>query len=101
MTTQPAPPKPKEVTETKPPETKPPEKKEETKKTAKAKAPPDLITPTPRADPVPEYTPQTNLLMVSPYAWAKLIYMRDRGSSEVSGFGISRSEDDPLFIIDF
>ena len=36
----------------------------------------------------------------SPYAWAKLMYMRDRGECEVGGFGITRA-DDFLFIEDF
>lgn len=35
----------------------------------------------------------------TPYAWAKLIFLRDVGHTEVGGFGISR-EDDPLLIED-
>jgi proteasome lid subunit RPN8/RPN11 len=35
----------------------------------------------------------------TPYAWAKLIYLRDVGSTEVGGFGIS-NDDDPLLIED-
>ena len=36
----------------------------------------------------------------SPYAWAKLLFMRDQGSTEVAGFGIT-FEDDPLYVYDF
>lgn len=36
----------------------------------------------------------------SPAAWAKLIYIRDLGDTEVGGFGISR-KDDLLYIEDF
>ena len=32
-------------------------------------------------------------LRFSPYAWAKLLYLRDRGDTEVGGFGISCPED--------
>ena len=39
-------------------------------------------------------------LRFSPTAWAKLIYLRDRGDTEVGGFGIS-ADDDPLLVIDF
>ena len=35
----------------------------------------------------------------TPYAWAKLIYLRDVGNTEVGGFG-SSNEDDPLLIED-
>ena len=38
-------------------------------------------------------------LRFSPYAWAKLIYLRDRGSTEVGGFGITEP-DDPKFVQD-
>lgn len=38
-------------------------------------------------------------LRFSPYAWAKLVYLRDRGDTEIGGFGLS-AEDDPLFVID-
>lgn len=38
-------------------------------------------------------------LRFSPYAWAKLLFLRDCGSTEVGGFGIAR-EADPLFIED-
>jgi proteasome lid subunit RPN8/RPN11 len=39
-------------------------------------------------------------LRFSPTAWAKLIFLRDRGDTEVGGFGIS-ADDDPLLVIDF
>ncbi len=39
-------------------------------------------------------------LRFGPSAWAKLIFLRDRGDTEVGGFGVSPS-DDPLRIEDF
>lgn len=39
-------------------------------------------------------------LRFSPTAWAKLLYLRDLGDTEVGGFGIARS-DDLLMIDDF
>jgi hypothetical protein len=38
-------------------------------------------------------------LRFSPYAWAKLLYLRDRGDSEVGGFGIT-AHDDLLLVKD-
>ena len=38
-------------------------------------------------------------LRFTPYAWAKLLYLRDRGDSEVGGFGIT-SRDDLLLVKD-
>lgn len=38
-------------------------------------------------------------LCFSPYAWAKLIYLRDRGETEIGGFGLS-APDDPLYVVD-
>jgi len=32
-------------------------------------------------------------LRFTPYAWAKLLYLRDLGDTEVGGFGISRNDD--------
>ena len=32
-------------------------------------------------------------LRFSPTAWAKLLYLRDRGQTEVGGFGITASDD--------
>lgn len=42
---------------------------------------------------------RTRRLRFSPYAWAKLLYLRDAGPTEVGGFGIGSAED-PLRIID-
>lgn len=39
-------------------------------------------------------------LKFSPYAYAKLAYLRDKGETEVAGFGIS-DEAEPLTIVDF
>ena len=39
------------------------------------------------------------LLKFSPYAWAKLIYLRDRGTTEVGGFGIT-DPGQPRFVKD-
>jgi hypothetical protein len=41
-----------------------------------------------------------NELRFSAYAWAKLIWMRDHGPSEVAGYGITGTED-PLLVTDF
>jgi len=38
-------------------------------------------------------------LRFSPYAWAKLLFLRDQGPTEIGGFGIAR-EGDPLLIDD-
>ena len=38
-------------------------------------------------------------LRFSPYAWAKLLYLRDRGDTEIGGFGLSAAAD-PLLVID-
>jgi proteasome lid subunit RPN8/RPN11 len=40
------------------------------------------------------------MLRVSPTAWAKLLYFRDRSEDEVGGFGITTPED-LLFVTDF
>ena len=45
-------------------------------------------------------TPRPAVLRFTPYAWAKLNYMRDIGDTEVGGFGIS-SSDDLMLIEDF
>ena len=39
------------------------------------------------------------MLRFSPTAWAKLLYLRDAGDTEIGGFGITRS-DDLLFVAD-
>ena len=38
-------------------------------------------------------------LRFSPYAWGKLLYLRDRGETESGGFGLAAA-DDPLLISD-
>jgi hypothetical protein len=43
-------------------------------------------------------TPRPSLRF-SPYAWAKLIYLRDRAETEIGGFGLSDAAD-PLLIVD-
>jgi len=40
------------------------------------------------------------VLLFSPTAWAKLLYFRDRGETEISGFGITEP-DDLLYVTDF
>ena len=48
----------------------------------------------------PVRSPETNtLLRFSPLAWAKLLYLRDYGETEVGGFGIAAS-DNLLFVED-
>ncbi len=42
----------------------------------------------------------TPVLRFSPTAWAKLLYFRDRGQTEIGGFGISAAED-LLLVKDF
>jgi hypothetical protein len=39
------------------------------------------------------------VLRFSPTAWAKLLFLRDRGETEIGGFGIS-ANDDPLYVVD-
>jgi len=39
-------------------------------------------------------------LRFSPTAWAKLLFFRDRGETEISGFGITEP-DDLLYVMDF
>ena len=46
-----------------------------------------------------ERSVQSPLLRFSPTAWAKLLFLRDLGDSEVGGFGIS-DEDDLLLVKD-
>src|ERR1043165_8792121 len=38
-------------------------------------------------------------LRFNPFAWAKLLYLRDRGDTEIGGFGLSAA-DDPLLVVD-
>jgi proteasome lid subunit RPN8/RPN11 len=44
-------------------------------------------------------SPNTPSLRFSPTAWAKLLYLRDRGDTEVGGFGITAA-DDLLYVED-
>lgn len=44
--------------------------------------------------------PAQPILRFSPTAWAKLIYFRDRGQTEISGFGITEP-DDLLYVTNF
>ncbi len=44
--------------------------------------------------------PSAPVLRFSPTAWAKLLHFRDRGQTEIGGFGISKP-DDLLFVHDF
>jgi proteasome lid subunit RPN8/RPN11 len=37
--------------------------------------------------------PPSPVLRLTPYAWAKLIYLRDEGPTEVGGFGVSHPDD--------
>jgi len=46
-----------------------------------------------------KHSPCRPVLGFSPTAWAKLLYMRDFGETEVGGFGISPTGD-PLFVAD-
>src|ERR671937_1878263 len=39
------------------------------------------------------------MLRFSPYAWAKLLFLRDAGDTEIGGFGIAPA-DDLLFVED-
>jgi len=41
-----------------------------------------------------------NELRFTPYAWAKMLYMRDHGDTEVGGYGVTGTED-PLLVTDF
>jgi len=56
---------------------------------AKSPVPPDRVM---RSPPVRPFKPSQSLRL-SPTAWAKLLYLRDAGDSEVGGFGISAAED--------
>lgn len=61
----------------------------------KTPAEPILRPATPRRR---ESNPQ--ILRFTPYAWAKLLWFRDRGPTEIGGFGISAA-DDLLLVKDF
>ncbi len=55
--------------------------------------PPEQLSYSYGPDPVPA-------LRFTPYAWAKLLFFRDAGSTEIGGFGISAT-DDLLLVEDF
>jgi hypothetical protein len=44
--------------------------------------------------------PREPVLRFLPTAWAKLLYFRDRGDTEIGGFGITKA-DDLLYVEDF
>ena len=44
--------------------------------------------------------PTEPVLRFLPTAWAKLLYFRDRGDTEIGGFGITKA-DDLLYVEDF
>ena len=44
--------------------------------------------------------PEQPILRFSPIAWAKLLFFRDKGGTEIAGFGISQP-DDLLYIEEF
>ncbi len=48
----------------------------------------------------PNYRGRGKGLRFSPYAWAKLIWFRDRGDTEIGGFGVT-DPCDPFLVIDF
>lgn len=48
---------------------------------------------------VPKLT-RGSVLRFSPYAWAKILAMRDFGNTEIGGYGITET-DDPLLVTDF
>lgn len=54
----------------------------------------------PSAKPVARRPNPNNILRFSPKAWAKFQWFRDRGDTEISGFGISKKEE-PLYVVDF
>ncbi len=43
---------------------------------------------------------KVGVLRFSPKAWAKFIWFRNRGQTEIAGFGLSQL-DDPLYVVDF
>ena len=55
--------------------------------------------PNPRPTTAKSKTPRNPTLRFSPTAWAKLLFLRDYGDTEVGGFGVS-ANDDPLFVED-
>ena len=71
------------------------------KTTPRRSRPAQLRTPRPDVDnDRGEYTRDDPVLRFSPYAWAKLLFFRDRGQTEIGGFGITPA-DDLLYVSDF
>ena len=66
--------------------------------TAKRLALPDKTPSRPSVNSRPEPS-RSPTLRLSPTAWAKLLFLRDVGETEVGGFGISAA-DDPLYVGD-
>ena len=76
------------------------------------KEPPTAIataasTPAPAKETTPTTSPRrprrnrvAPVLRFSPVAWAKLLFFRDHGDTEIGGFGITPAED-PLYVHDF
>lgn len=60
----------------------------------------EFITPERLADPVPTRPKYSDRLTFSPRTWAKIVFMMNRGKTEVSGFGISHPQD-LLYVTDF
>ena len=56
--------------------------------------------PSPKQKPLERVRPGRPIMKFSPTAWAKLLFFRDRGQTEVGGFGISAA-DDLLRVEDF
>lgn len=57
------------------------------------------LAPTPRSVDLVRRRPD-GVLRFSPKAWAKFNWFRDRGETEIAGFGLSRL-DDPLYVVEF
>jgi proteasome lid subunit RPN8/RPN11 len=66
---------------------------------AKNAAIPMKSQPTKQATPPMERQLSTPVLRMTPYAWAKLLFLRDAGATEIGGFGIT-SAADPLLVED-
>ena len=74
--------------------------KDKNTKSSKQKSQPSVVkTPEFKATPHNEQTFQP-VLRFTPYAWAKLLFFRDRGQCEIGGFGVCATED-PLLVTDF
>ena len=69
------------------------------KRTSRRPKPAPLRTPQ-RDDDRGEDSRDDPVLRFSPSAWAKLLFFRDRGQTEIGGFGIT-SADDLLYVEDF